>query len=125
MTLLAVLYLSKAKAQQPLLELINAEQAGITFKNTIQENGKYNRLIGDYVYNGAGVAIGDINNDGLPDIYFTGNQIPDRLYLNQGNFKFKELTNFGFRISERVRPKSETRNPSHVVFGGHNGRCKR
>ncbi len=80
------------RGQQPLLELQNAEQAGINFKNSIQENGQYNHVIWDYVYNGAGVAIGDINNDGLPDIFFSGNQVADRLYLNLGNFKFKDIT---------------------------------
>jgi enediyne biosynthesis protein E4 len=92
-TLLIVFCLPILRGQQPpLLELLNAEQAGISFKNTIQENGKYNHVIWDYVYNGAGVAIGDINNDGLPDIFFSGNQVADKLYLNQGNFKFKDIT---------------------------------
>jgi enediyne biosynthesis protein E4 len=91
-TLLALFSPLTVKAQMPLLELLNAEQSGINFKNTIQENGKYNHVIWDYVYNGAGVAIGDINNDGLPDIYFTGNQVADKLYLNLGNFKFKDIT---------------------------------
>jgi enediyne biosynthesis protein E4 len=99
----------------PLLELLDAEQAGITFKNTIQENSKYNHVIWDYVYNGAGVAVGDINNDGLPDIYFTGNQVADKLYLNQGNFKFKDITDFGFRISDFGRTTSETRNPKSKI----------
>jgi enediyne biosynthesis protein E4 len=77
---------------QKLLELIDAEKAGIDFKNTIKESGKYNHVIWDYVYNGAGVAIGDINNDGLADIFFTGNQVADRLYLNKGTLCFEDIT---------------------------------
>lgn len=77
---------------QPLLELQPVEKTGVAFNNTIQENAKYNHVMWDYVYNGAGVAVGDINNDGLPDLFFAGNQVDDKLYLNQGNFKFKDIT---------------------------------
>jgi enediyne biosynthesis protein E4 len=91
--LLIVFWLPILRGQQPpLLELLSAEKTGVTFKNTIQENGKYNHVIWDYVYNGAGVAIGDINNDGLPDLFFSGNQVADKLYLNQGNFQFKDIS---------------------------------
>jgi enediyne biosynthesis protein E4 len=89
---LLIALISNLQAQTPLLELLSPEKTGISFKNTIQENGKYNHVIWDYVYNGAGVAIGDINNDGLADICFSGNQVADRLYLNEGNFKFKDIT---------------------------------
>ena len=73
-------------------ELIGASKTGINFNNVIQENPQANVLNYEYFYHGGGVAIGDINNDGLPDIYFVGNMVPDRLYLNEGNFKFKDIT---------------------------------
>ena len=73
-------------------ELLTPEQTGIDFKNTIQETATKNHLYYSQIYNGAGVAIGDINNDGLDDIFFCGNQVADRLYLNKGNFQFKNIT---------------------------------
>jgi enediyne biosynthesis protein E4 len=83
-----------ANAQQsPLLELVKSEHSGISFQNTIRESPQHNHVIWDYVYNGGGVAAGDINNDGLTDLFFTGNQVDDALYLNEGNFKFKNITN--------------------------------
>ncbi|WP_221930758.1 VCBS repeat-containing protein [Changchengzhania lutea] len=74
------------------LQLLLPERTGIDFSNTIQESAKINHLYYSQIYNGAGVAIGDINNDGLPDIFFCGNQVNDRLYLNKGNFQFEDIT---------------------------------
>lgn len=65
---------------------------GITFANTITETDDLNILDYLYFYNGGGVAIGDINNDELPDIFFTGNQIKNELYLNKGNLKFENIS---------------------------------
>jgi enediyne biosynthesis protein E4 len=79
--------------QLPLLELVKSEHSGISFQNMIRENAQHNHIIWDYAYNGGGVAAGDINNDGLADLFFTGNQVGDELYLNQGDFKFKNITN--------------------------------
>ncbi len=70
---------------------IPASKTNITFKNTLQESEQFNVLNYGYFYNGGGVAVGDINNDGLPDIYFTGNMVASHLYLNQGNLKFKNI----------------------------------
>lgn len=73
-------------------ELLSAERTGIGFNNAITESEKVNHLYYNQLYSGAGVAIGDINNDGLPDIFFCGNQVSDRLYLNKGDLKFENIT---------------------------------
>jgi hypothetical protein len=77
----------------PVFKKISSQQSGITFANKVDENyGKnyFDRFA--YVYNGAGVAIGDFNNDGLQDIYFAANEGPNKLYLNLGGMKFKDIT---------------------------------
>lgn len=69
-----------------------SDDSGISFANNITESEQQNIFTYEYMYNGAGVAIGDVNNDGLPDIFFTANQLPDQLYLNKGNLKFEDIT---------------------------------
>ncbi len=69
-----------------------SQETGISFKNTITETNELNILDYIYFYNGGGVAIGDINNDGLADIFFSGNQVKNKLYLNKGNLKFEDIT---------------------------------
>ena len=83
---------SKAFQKQPLFEKITAENSGIHFNNKITENLDNFFMVYNYAYNGGGVAIGDINNDSLLDIYFTGNQVSNKLYLNKGNFQFEDIT---------------------------------
>jgi len=76
---------------------IKASESHIDFKNTITENDSINVVTFQYAYNGGGVGIGDFNNDGVSDVVFTGNQVSSKLYLNQGDFKFQdisELSNF-------------------------------
>lgn len=75
-----------------LFTKVSPDESGILFKNSLEENEDANVLKYSYFYNGGGVAIGDINNDGLQDILFTGNMVPTRLYLNKDNFEFEDIT---------------------------------
>lgn len=77
---------------KPLFSSLPASETGITFSNRITENDTMNIIDFEYVYNGGGTAIGDFNNDGLADIFFTGNQVSNRLYINKGDFKFDDIT---------------------------------
>ncbi len=79
--------------QQPtLFKLVDAKKSGITFNNQIFEGGEFNIIDLSYLYNGGGVSVGDFNNDGLEDIFFTGNMVDNQLYLNQGGMKFENIT---------------------------------
>ena len=73
-------------------DLLPSELTGIDFNNKIQESEKINHLFYNQIYSGAGLAIGDINNDGLSDVFFCGNQVNDKLYLNKGDFKFEDIS---------------------------------
>src|SRR5690242_3303748 len=79
-------------AQQKLFNRLDSNTTGVTFNNEINESEDLNVLSYEYFYNGGGVAVGDINNDGLLDIFFTANMKPNKLYLNLGNMKFKDIT---------------------------------
>lgn len=72
--------------------LINGKNSGITFSNEVEDQENFNILTFRNYYNGGGVAIGDINNDGLNDIFFTANTLPNKLYLNKGDFKFEDIS---------------------------------
>src|SRR5213596_2322308 len=76
----------------PLFQLLSPGQTGVRFANTITTNDSVNVQTDVYVYNGAGVAVGDVDNDGLPDIFFTGNMVSSRLYLNKGHMRFEDIT---------------------------------
>jgi len=80
------------KTYESGFNLLPPLQTGIDFNNAIKESETVNHLYYNQLYSGAGVAIGDINNDDLPDVFFCGNQVSDRLYLNKGNFKFEDIT---------------------------------
>jgi enediyne biosynthesis protein E4 len=89
---LTTMLLCSCNKEQKLFQALSSSQTGITFSNSIVENNNYNILNYEYLYNGGGVAIGDFNNDSLQDIYFTGNLVSNALYLNKGNFSFKDVT---------------------------------
>ncbi|MCB0610297.1 MAG: CRTAC1 family protein, partial [Lewinella sp.] len=80
------------KKETTLLEQLDPAETGIQFANRITENDTFNILDFEFVYNGGGVAAGDFNNDGLQDLYFTGNTADNRLYINKGDFKFEDQT---------------------------------
>lgn len=71
---------------------LTPEESGITFTNNLIEDSVVNYFTYPYLYMGGGVAVGDVNNDGLQDIYFTGNQVENKLYLNQGDLTFLDIT---------------------------------
>ena len=75
-----------------LFTRLDSKSLGISFRNTLFEDGPMNVSNYIYFYNGGGVSVGDINNDGLQDILFTGNMVRNRLYLNKGDFQFEDIT---------------------------------
>jgi len=97
-----------------LFNEVPATQSGIFFRNDIKEDPDYNILTYEYLYNGGGVAAGDINNDGLPDLIFTGNMVSNKLYLNKGNFQFEDITD---KAGVAGRPRWKT----GVVMADVNG----
>src|SRR5215470_3638166 len=81
-----------ASDSDTLFTSLDQNSTGVNFQNTFFEDGPLNVANYIYFYNGGGVAVGDINNDGLPDILFTGNMVRNRLFLNKGNFQFEDIT---------------------------------
>src|SRR5687767_7619696 len=82
----------RGSSEPPLFKLLSSDQTGVTFANTVSTDDSLNVQTDVYVYNGAGVAVGDIDNDGLPDIFFSGNMVSSRLYLNKGDMQFDDIT---------------------------------
>ena len=76
----------------PLFQLLPSSQTGIDFNNKVADTKDFNVFKYRNFYNGGGVAIGDVNNDGKPDIFFTSNQGKNRLYINKGNWQFEDVT---------------------------------
>ncbi|MER3374909.1 MAG: VCBS repeat-containing protein [Allomuricauda sp.] len=83
---------SQKNQKKTLFQLLDSEETHVDFNNALTSTDSLNILDFEYMYNGAGVAIGDINNDGLSDIYFSGNQVSGKLYLNKGNLTFEDIT---------------------------------
>jgi len=89
---LPITWACNPKKQETLFELLPSTQTGITFNNELIESDSFNVMTFEYIYNGAGVGVGDVNNDGLTDIFFAGNMVSSALYLNRGDFKFEDIT---------------------------------
>src|SRR6202171_540007 len=90
---------------RPLFELLAPSATGVTFANKLPETG-FNIVNYLYYYNGGGVAVGDVDGDGLPDLYFTSNIGPNKLYRNKGNYQFEDIT----------EKKSTRLNSSHLAI---------
>ena len=87
-----LLLIFSCNKEKTLFQKLSPETSGITFTNNVTESEKENILNYEYFYNGGGVASGDFNNDGLVDLYFTGNQVDNKLYLNKGKLQFEDIT---------------------------------
>lgn len=90
--LASLLFIGCAKKEGQLFEKLDSEESNITFNNQLLESKNVSILDYLYYYNGGGVALGDINNDGLADVYFTSNQGKNKLYINKGNNKFEDIS---------------------------------
>lgn len=90
--ILTVFTMMGCSKESSMFERLSPSQSGISFTNTITEDESNNPLAYEYLYNGGGVAVGDFNNDGLQDLYFTGNMVSNKLYLNEGDLQFRDIT---------------------------------
>src|SRR5881394_2117196 len=95
LTLLIPLLLAGCRTREgdrAIFRLLSPGETGISFANTITTSDSLNAVTDAYIYNGSGVGVGDIDNDGLPDIFFAGNMVSSRLYRNKGNLQFEDIT---------------------------------
>lgn len=90
---------TKKEDAKPLFESMDPEWTHVDFTNRLVESDTMNIVGFEYMYNGAGVGIGDINNDGLKDVYLTGNQVGDKLYINKGDFQFEDISESAHIVS--------------------------
>ena len=89
---IAFLLLISSCNDRPKFELLDSSYTGISFNNEVLDQDTFNILHNEYMYNGGGVGIADLNNDHLPDIIFAGNKVLSRIYLNKGNLQFEDIT---------------------------------
>ncbi len=90
--LVFLVVLNSCNNNQPLFKLILPSESGIEFQNTLSPTDSVNILSFEYFYNGASVSVGDFNNDGLSDLFFVGNMVSNKLYLNRGSLKFEDVS---------------------------------
>ena len=90
--LIFLLLFNYSFSQETVFELLNANQTGVEFNNVIEDKKEHNILLYANYYGGAGVGIADFNNDGLQDLYLAGNLVGDKIYRNDGDLKFTDLT---------------------------------
>ncbi len=92
LVIITILCFRCSKPNAPVFDLLNANHTHVDFENTITESDSFNVLKFEYIYNGGGVGIGDFNNDSLPDLYFAGNMVSSKMYLNTGDLQFLDVT---------------------------------
>ena len=100
LVIFSFVFYSCGRKKNTLFTLLNPDHTSIRFSNRIFENDSVNIIDNEYVYNGGGVAVGDFNSDGLQDVYFTGNMVSSRLYLNKGDMKFTDVTDASHATGE-------------------------
>jgi hypothetical protein len=83
---------AQAQVKAPLFSLMDGEQTGLQFTNTIKEDDSLHVFKYEYLYNGHGIGVADFNGDGLQDVFISGNRVPNKLFLNEGGLKFKDVT---------------------------------
>ncbi|WP_117882248.1 VCBS repeat-containing protein [Aureibaculum luteum] len=105
---------SEKISQEKMFTSLSESDTGINFANNLTENDSLNYFSYSYLYMGGGVAAGDINNDGLIDVFFTGNQVSNKLYLNKGDLKFEDIT-------EKAGVSGDERWYTGVTMGDING----
>lgn len=88
----AIACTSHQKEEPPLFSELDPKETGVQFENKVINTPEFNIYKYRNFYNGGGVALGDVNNDGLVDIYLSANQLPNKLFLNKGNLKFEDIT---------------------------------